>query len=209
MPVFTYLHDTHTRMLKIEFIKKDKDLGIIEGLRGGQKGTLNDIYERFYPFVKDHVLKNSGSEDDAKDVFQDAMMAIFQNVSDSDFELTCQFKTYLYAVSTKIWRKKLRGQKTNSEDINIDIEQIAQEEIDDAVLKMERYKFYQRKFDQLSEKCQQLLKMFLNGVDMKRITEHYNFASVAYTKKRKFQCKENLIKLIEQDPEYEILIGHE
>lgn len=196
-------------MLKIEFVKKDKDSGIIDGLRDGQKGTLNDIYERYYPFVKDHVLKNSGSEDDAKDVFQDAMMAIFQNVSDKDFELTCQFKTYLYAVSTKIWKKKLRTQKNDKSDLSDSIEQIAQEEIDDAVLKMERYKFYQRKFEELSEKCRDLLKMFLNGIDMKRITEHFGFASIAYTKKRKFQCKENLVRLIEQDPEYKILIGHE
>ena len=74
-------------MLKIEFIRSGKEDSIVEGLRTGRKKTLNQIYRDYFPVIKDHVIKNSGSEDDAKDVFQDAMMAIFQNVSDEDFEL--------------------------------------------------------------------------------------------------------------------------
>lgn len=196
-------------MLRIELIRKQEEEGIVDGLRTGKKKTLNRIYQDYFPLVKDHVVKNSGSEDDAKDVFQDAMMAIFQTVSDEDFALTCQFKTYLYAVSTKIWKKRLRDERSQNLKTTHTVAQIAQEEVDDAVLKMERYKFYQKKFKELSVKCQELLKMFLNGVDLKRITEHFGFASVSYTKKRKFQCKENLVKLIEGDPEYQLLMAHD
>ncbi len=196
-------------MLKIEFIRSGKEDSIVEGLRTGRKKTLNQIYRDYFPVIKDHVIKISGSEDDAKDVFQDAMMAIFQNVSDEDFELTCQFRTYLYAVSTKIWRKRLRDERPTHLHTTGEVEQIAQEEINEAVMKLERYKFYQRKFKELSEKCQELLKMFLNGVDTKRVTQHFGFASVGYTKKRKFQCKENLINLIESDPEYQLLAVHD
>lgn len=195
-------------MLSIEFIRKDKDQKIIDDLRVGKKTTLNFIYQEYYPYIKSHVIKNSGSEDDAKDVFQDAMMAIFQNVSNKDFELTCQFKTYLHAVSQNIWRKKLRDKKDKYFE-PVDDLSIAQEEIEDAVLKMERYKFYTRKFSELSAKCQELLKMYLSGISMKTITERLSFASVSYTKKRKFNCKESLIKLIESDPEYKLVMGYE
>ncbi len=196
-------------MLSIELIRKNEDKKIIEGLRTGKKKTLSLIYEKFYPYVKNQILKNSGSEDDAKDVFQDAMMAIFQNVSNKDFELTCQFKTYLHAVSFNIWRKRLRDRKVVPLEFTDETYLLAQEEMEDAVLKMERYKFYLRKFQELSEKCQKILKMYLNGVDMKRITEHLGFASVGYAKKRKFNCKENLISLIEKDPEYQLLVGND
>lgn len=197
-------------MLSIELIKKDRDEDIVEGLRQGRKKTLNQIYEKYYPYIKNHILKNSGSEDDAKDVFQDAMIAIFQNVSNDDFELTCQFRTYLHAVSSNIWKKRLRDQmKTTSKTIDQDLVCFADEEIEEAVLKMERYKFYVKKFKGISEKCQEILKMYLNGVDMKRITAHFGFASVSYTKKRKFNCKENLIKSIEKDPEYQLLLAHD
>lgn len=196
-------------MLHIEISKRLDDDGLIQGIRKGRKRTLLHIYKKYYPYIKSHILKNSGSEDDAQDVFQDAMMAIFQNVSNKDFELTCQFKTYLHAVSSNIWKKKLRSIKGKDFIEYQDASHLAQEEIDDAVLTLERYQFYHRKFRELSEKCQQILKMYLSGVNMKKITEHFGFASVSYTKKRKFICKENLIKLIEKDPEYQILIGHE
>ena len=196
-------------MLKIEISKGLDDESLIQGIKKGRKRTLLHIYKKYFPYIKSHILKNSGSEDDAKDVFQDAMMAIFQNVSNKDFELTCQFKTYLHAVSSNIWKKKLRDIKGQTLTEYQDASHLAQEEIDDAVLTLERYQFYNRKFKELSEKCQQILKMYLNGVNMKRITEHFGFASVSYTKKRKFVCKEKLIALIEKDPEYQILVGND
>lgn len=194
-------------MLSIEFRRNNSDKNIITGLKEGHEQTLNHIYNEFYPHIRNHILKNSGSEDDAKDVFQDAIMAIFQNVSNEDFELTCKFQTYLHAVSSNIWKKRLRDSKKKHISISEEFLHIAQEEIDDAVLKMERYKFYLKKFSEISEKCQALLKMFLNGVDMKSITEYFGFASVSYTKKRKFNCKESLIKAIESDPEYQRLVS--
>lgn len=196
-------------MLSIEFSRKDKDQSIVEGLKKGRKKTVKEVYEKFYPYVKNHILKNSGSEDDAKDVFQDAMMAIFQNVSNKEFELTCQFKTYIHAVSSNIWNKRLRERKNRPTEIQDEIHDIAQEELEDAVLKIERYRFYVKKFNEISEKCRELLKMYLSGIDMKSIAQHFSFASVSYAKKRKFQCKESLIKLIEKDPEYQLLMAYE
>lgn len=196
-------------MISIEFLRNNSDDTIIDGLRKGKKKTIKEVYENFYPYVKNHILKNSGSEDDAKDVFQDAMMAIFQNVSNKEFELTCQFKTYLHAVSSNIWKKRLRERKNHPTDASDEIHNIAQEELEDTVLKIDRYNFYIKKFNEISEKCQELLKMFLNGIDMKRIAAHFGFASVSYAKKRKFQCKESLIKAIENDPEYKLLVGNE
>ncbi|MEQ9405976.1 MAG: sigma-70 family RNA polymerase sigma factor [Cyclobacteriaceae bacterium] len=195
-------------MISIEFSRKNQDEHIIDGLRKGKKKIIKDVYENFYPHVKNHIIRNSGSEDDAKDVFQDAMMAIFQNVASKEFELTCQFKTYLHAVSSNIWKKRLRERRNNPVSMIDDFQEIPQEELEDAVLKMDRYKFYLKKFGEISEKCQEILKMFLNGVDMRRITEHFGFASISYTKKRKFQCKENLIKLIEGDPQYQLLMAN-
>ncbi|MEP0984323.1 sigma-70 family RNA polymerase sigma factor [Ekhidna sp.] len=196
-------------MISIEFLRNNSDDTIIDGLRKGKKKTIKEVYENFYPYVKSHILKNSGSEDDAKDVFQDAMMAIFQNVSNKEFELTCQFKTYLHAVSSNIWKKRLRERKNHPLDTSDEIHNIAQEELEDTVLKIDRYNFYIKKFNEISEKCQEILKLFLNGVDMKRIAAHFGFASVSYAKKRKFQCKESLIKAIENDPEYKLLVSNE
>ena len=184
------------------------DVNLIHRLRNGRKQTLQFIYEQFFPLISDHVIRNSGSVEDAKDVFQDTIMAVFQNISDEDFALTCQFKTYLYAVGKRIWLKRLRDVPVY-EKSDLDYQGISPDEIEEAVLKVERYRFYSHKFSQLSQKCQELLTMFLNGIEMKSIARHFGFASISYTKKRKFQCKERLFNLIESDPEYKILTTYD
>jgi DNA-directed RNA polymerase specialized sigma24 family protein len=39
------------------------------------------------------VLKNNGSADDAKDIFQEAMIVLFEKVRSGSLELNCQIKT--------------------------------------------------------------------------------------------------------------------
>ena len=194
-------------MISIEFARKNDDQKLVDGIREGRKKTLREIYEVYFPIIKNHILRNSGTEDDAKDVFQDAMMAIFQNVSDTEFELTCQFKTYIHAVSSNIWKNKLRKKRNEPGMVSTDVHDIPMEEMQDAVNKIELFELYRRKFTHLSVSCQKLLKLFLSGVDMKQIAKHFSFASVSYAKKRKFQCKQKLIELIESDHDYQLLVS--
>ena len=66
------------------------------------------------------VIKNSGNEDDAIDVLQDALIVLYEKVQLGTFELTVKLTTYIYGVSRNIWYNKLRGRGTviiNTKDV--------------------------------------------------------------------------------------------
>src|SRR5438477_26161 len=58
--------------------------------------------------VQSMILNNNGSADDAKDIFQETMIVLYQKARTGDFELSCQLKTYVYSVSRRLWLKRLQ-----------------------------------------------------------------------------------------------------
>ncbi len=67
------------------------------------------MYEQNYQFVERFVLKNNGNVDDAKDIFQDIMLALIEKIYADDFELTASLSTYIFAIGKNLWLKKLRN----------------------------------------------------------------------------------------------------
>ncbi len=182
----------------------------INGIRIGKRITLDQIYADFFPKVHQFVTKHSGTKDDAKDIFQEALLIIYNNVLDHNFKLTCKFGTYLYAICRNIWFKQIRNNKRLiTSESDTDVHAIDQDELEEAILWLERYKIYRRQFLNISEKCQELLKLYLEGTDMNAIAERFGFANVAYARKRKFKCKEQLILKIEKDQDYKNLMAND
>lgn len=76
-----------------------KDIEIVARIHEGDREVLIDLYKQYEAMISNHVLQNSGNEDDAKDVLQDTLVALWQNVRKPHFELTVQLSTYLFAIA--------------------------------------------------------------------------------------------------------------
>lgn len=182
---------------------------IIEGLKDRDTKVLDYVYENFYQQIKVFVIKNSGSEEDAKDIYQDAILVIFKKASLENLTLSCSFSTYLYSVSRLLWLKQLeqkKQQKIIAEETDSFVE--LDTSIAEIFEKNERYKLYQSHFQKLSYSCQKILELFLAGVPLKEIANILGFKSDQYAKKRKHQCKEKLIGSIRTDPEFIYFNNH-
>jgi len=57
------------------------DKAILEAIRNGEDGVLMHLYKQVLPKIKNYILKNNGSEDDAKDIFQDAVVIFYNMLS--------------------------------------------------------------------------------------------------------------------------------
>src|ERR1041385_5184716 len=80
---------------------------LIAELRSKNEATLKQLYQENYAMVLTLVVNNSGTEQEAKDVYQEAIIHFYERVSQKEFELTCKIKTYLYAVCRKLWLQRL------------------------------------------------------------------------------------------------------
>lgn len=179
---------------------------ILTGLKNSDNEILRYVYKKYYPEIRFFVIKNSGTEEDAKDTFQEALIVIYKKLKEEDLELRCSFKTYLYSVTRLIWLKQLEKEKVKTDELTDNQVYVELEDNMDLMLsEQERFRLYQKHFLTLHKDCQEILKMFLQKIPLKEIQEKLNLKSEKYIKKRKFQCKEILVKRIKNDPNYNSL----
>lgn len=176
---------------------------LIEGIRNQDKTVLQSLYANYFPTIKRLVIDNNGTEQDAKDVFQESIIIIYRKIKEGTFELTSSFKSYIYSVCRFIWIKQLSKNKENAEQQNVYLEYEDIAEISpDEYRKNEEYKLYQYHFKRLGKDCQKLLQLYLKKVPLKEIADELGIDSLQYIKRKKYKCKEQLIRYIKSDPNY-------
>ena len=86
----------------------EQERELLDAVAANDRAVIESIYRENFPPIQAFVLKNNGFADDAKDIFQEAMIVLFEKAKLESFVLTCQIKTYLYSVSRRLWLKKLQ-----------------------------------------------------------------------------------------------------
>ena len=81
---------------------------LVAGLRRRDNGAYALLYTFYYPAVERLVLRNSGTKAHAQDVFQETVLVLLAKVPTEDFTLTSSLKTYLLAIASNLWLKRLR-----------------------------------------------------------------------------------------------------
>lgn len=178
-------------------MKADNETVLLKGLALNDRKAIETIYKENYNMVQALVVKNSGSTDDAKDIFQEAMIVLYERVQSEAFELNCQIKTYLYSVSRRLWLKKLVHQnrfliisEAEHEVINVDAEVDDQEKHQNDFLMMEKA------MGGLGEPCKSLLEAFyMEKRTMQEIASNFGYTNAENAKNQKYKCLMRLKKL--------------
>lgn len=186
------------------------DEQILKGILRHDNLILQYIYKQYYYSINYFIRKNQGSEDDANDIFQEAIIIIYRKIKENDliFEKS-SFKGYLFSVCRFLWLKQLEKRRIEKEKLNDSLpyqDDLYDDNFNELVLKNEKYGLYQRHFGSLSTDCQKLLQLFFEKVSLKDIAMIMGYKSEKYAKKRKFKCKELLISRIKQDAEFKKIL---
>lgn len=169
---------------------------LISGLRNDDDKALAYLYKLHYPMVSHFILSNSGTSDEAKDIFQEGVLIFYEKVKDGSLELTCQIKTYLYSVCRRLWLKKLAEKNRfsgtlDSEDfISLEDEVVAPEETE------HKFSVMERAMNMLGEPCRTLLEDFyIKDNSMQDISEKFGYTNADNAKNQKYKCLMRLKKL--------------
>ena len=181
--------------------KYAEDKTLLEGILAADSGIITKVYDQTLPSVIQWVRDNNGQEADARDLFQDAILALYRRLENGDFELTCQVKSYLRVMCRNLWMTRLRDNRpvTELKDLEPDIRM--EVSVVDRLEQSERNKLFLRHFDRLEEGCRKILALFFDRVPLRQIAENMG-TTEAYVKKRKFVCKERLVEAVQADPKY-------
>lgn len=186
------------------------NMELLNGILKNDTIVLQFIYSKFYSNINFFIKKNNGDDDDANDIFQEAIIILYRKLNANDLVLDCSFDTYLYSICRYLWLKELDKRKIEQENIK-DNHEFNDEIYDDSLEKItdlnERYKLFQKHFTNLGKDCQKILQLYFDKVPLQNIADLMGFKSEKYAKKRKYSCKEYLIKSIKQDLHYRNILS--
>lgn len=177
--------------------RKLSDKAIIDGIRNQDDKVLNYLYDNYYQTVKNHILTNSGSVEDVSDVFQDAIITLYQKISSDNFVLTSELKGYFFGIARNIWNVQLRRIR-RTEELITDFP----DDNDEEVLETLFHRIMTRAYNRLKPDCQECLNLYYDGYSYEEIAEKLRLKNESYARRKKYLCKEALIEIIKEDNEY-------
>jgi len=182
--------------IKNEPLKEaNTEKALLEGLAKNDRKAVETIYKDNFNAIQSLVINNNGSADDAKDVFQEAMVVLYEKAKSGSFELNCLIKTYLYSVGRRLWLKKLLQQNRfmindgQEESIPVD------EDLEDHEQKDQEFELMEKALGSLGEPCKSLLEAFyLQKRNMQEIALSFGYTNADNAKNQKYKCLMRLKK---------------
>jgi RNA polymerase sigma factor (sigma-70 family) len=174
------------------------DTDIIEHLRNDKYSRAVKGLYSIFPAVKKHIVNNSGTVEDAKDIFQDALVILYQKMKTGKFILTVPISTYLHAVVKNLWLQELRKRK------RLPIAETDTDVAEDLIGQEPGFDTATAAFNFLGEKCRQLLMLFyFKKKSFREIASLLEFGSEETARNQKYRCiqkaKENYVTLSKTD----------
>lgn len=175
------------------------DLDILRGIANRDNKVILQLYKLHYPSIERMVINNSGSKDQAKDIFQEVVMVLYDKVTQQGFVLGCKLKTFLYAVCRRLWLKQLSKKENSHFSIEQDGYDTASDYEEDIQSYLEQEKQFSRMDDALQllgEPCQSILRDFyIQNKSMQDICDKFGYTNTDNAKTQKYKCLQRLKKL--------------
>jgi RNA polymerase sigma factor (sigma-70 family) len=186
-----------------------KDTQIIQAILSGKDDSvLKELYSVVLPKVKRFILGNNGSNDDAKDIFQEAVLLFYKQVKLGKFNDTYEISGYIFTIGKNLWIDQARKNKNRhfSQVDDLSLVEYNNTPID-MIMNTERSNLLSKALDYLGEHCKTLLTYSVyDHISMKEIAEKMNYASENAAKTANYKCKQRLIQILKNNKVYSELI---
>lgn len=175
------------------------DQRFIIGLVESNSKIIEEIYSDYYPRIQSYILKNNGTIDDAKDMFNDSLRIIYLQGKNDNLILSKSFGAYLHTICKRRWLNTLTRSKKFTRDIENQTELASDENIGDAMIAHEKTLLFRKHFENLANTCKQILKLSIEGLNLREIAETLKL-SYAYLRRARGECEKKLISSVKSDP---------
>jgi RNA polymerase sigma factor (sigma-70 family) len=160
-----------------------------QALLANRAHALTQLYRQGFPPVRRYVGRHGGNAQDAQDVFQDALVLLYEQATSGTLTLTASATTYLGGISRNLWQHELRRRaRLPHQPLSEDWVSLASEETPaDPTVAVLNY------IERLGAKCKGLLLSFYYFQQpLTQIAEVYGYRSVRSATVQKFKCLERL-----------------
>lgn len=152
------------------------------------------LYKTSFPLIAKYVSRKGGSFEQAKDVFQDALLIYYEKTNAGLATLNSSEQAYIYGIARHLWIKSYKEQSKNvtfNDNSSKDREEdIAQEP---SAAKIMRY------LETAGQKCMELLRAFYyERTKLEDIAETFGFSGTRSATVQKFKCLEKIRETVKE-----------
>jgi RNA polymerase sigma factor (sigma-70 family) len=176
---------------------ESNEQALLKGLALNDRKSIETIYQHHYSMVQNLILNNGGTIDDAKDIFQESLIVLYEKTRSGDFELNCLIKTYVYSVCRRLWLKRYhQSQKFAAEVDNIEDTVPVEEDLEMHEQRDNEFLLMERAMQSLGEPCKSLLESYyVQKRSMMQIAVDFGYTNADNAKNQKYKCLMRLKKL--------------
>jgi RNA polymerase sigma factor (sigma-70 family) len=170
---------------------------LLRGLANNDSKAIDTIYKDNFSMVQAFILNNNGTYDDARDIFQEAMITLYERAKSDSFVLTSQIKTYIYSVCKRLWLKRLQ-QMGRYVATGEGLEETIPVEMDMEFHEKRNVEFtiMERALNSLGEPCKSLIEAYyIHKKGMADIASEFGYTNADNAKNQKYKCLMRLKKL--------------
>jgi RNA polymerase sigma factor (sigma-70 family) len=171
---------------------------LVNGIRNHDSKALEWLYKQYYPTVRNYVLQNSGDADEAQDIFQDGMIALWDNITNGRYESRADkgIGAYLVQICKFRWLEKTKSARfRKTKEWNDNFDQPEQDSRLANLIDREEADYATGLMGKLGEKCQEILTLFYyEKKSMQEIGTTLTMQPDS-VKNEKYRCMQRLKKL--------------
>lgn len=189
----------------MEVIRNFPDEELVANLRTGQRmeEMIKSIYRSHFEGLCRYVIHNSGSRQDAEDIFQEVVVSFIELVQKNKFRGESSIKTFLYSMNRHVWLNELkkRGRAlAREEKFEKGQERV---EMDSGYLMAEREEkaVIAGLVAALGDTCKKILTLFYyENLSMREILDATDYGNEQVVRNKKYKCLKQLEQMLNEKP---------
>ncbi|HRO43968.1 MAG TPA: sigma-70 family RNA polymerase sigma factor [Flavipsychrobacter sp.] len=188
-------------MSEVHVVTVGEEVKFIEQLKRNDEQALRSFYTENYKGVEQYVIQNSGTKADAKDVYQEAFVAVWRSIQLDKFKQQSNgsIHNYLIRIAKNKWMDVLRKRKKNNitflAEFSEETEQVFREEDSGE----ERLNDMKKAFQNLGAQCKDVLtRFYFKKQSLKEIAASYSWTE-ATAKNNKYRCLQKLRQFVKNE----------
>lgn len=175
-------------------IQNDNQHTLVSQIKENNETVLKDLYQNNYYKIEAYVLKNNGTRPQAKDVYQEAFLAVWQNIKKGAFtpQSDSAVQGYLYQIAKNKWTDILRSSRYKKTQNGITDLQLMEQQTEHDTETEQNISTVMEAFKELGEECRELLtRFYFSKMPLSEIASHFNIAE-ASVRNKKYRCIQKL-----------------
>lgn len=181
------------------------DADLLSAIRKSDQlnSAIDFIYQQYSQTISSFIITNSGTPQDAEDVFQETVVIFIDLVKTNKYRGEAAIKTFLVSIARNIWLNELKKKEragireqifeNNREHIEMDAGQyLADREIKQQFVAV---------LGKLGDSCKKILTLYYyENMSMKDILDHLPYENEQVVRNKKYKCLQQLTGLFRQNP---------